>query len=659
MLVSCCYHFIKNWTTDIFEFSNHIHLSIRPSDSDFPFELRALHFTLIVPPTYPPSPADDPDDIDEISPSIIVTNADIPRGFALNIEDGFADKISKPGMYSKSLVDMIKELDSRLEEFLSAEKRETYKILNTSKRAEKKKEEKEYNAYEEWGIDSNFGHSADEPVPEKTDTVYTESQLQESKARREREIKQFLLRLPSAKIVRTSTDDNDPDLFSVPFAPLKKSSLPSSLSNLSTFTMVVPKLYPLKPCEVMTDVSADSETKCSIENGFKAHAADRTEFSLFAHANFFVQNAGLLVETGCETSKETTHSSEDEESAQEEYRNPPEWDRIDDYDDDDDDNDVEFDYEGNDFSDTWNSIADEDPANLMPRAESPLQEEVVKQAPPANATSINLPGVKLINVAVLQCTLLSLVVKCTRCKTDAEICDIKPHGPQANGQYVTCGKCSGVLSVASFSTEFVHTSGPGAERLGYIDLLGCTAADILPSSFRPTCAECSEPVSGNGIAGLGIAQTMSTNCRNCHTKLSIFIPSVKFSRVSDETGHTLTSRKIPKAKHAQLGVVAGSPLPLNGTCQHYRRSTRWFRFSCCNRVFPCDKCHDEHSDHVNEHANRMICGMCSREQNYKPDMCAYCRHSFFRKSTGFWEGGMGTRDKTKMSRKDPRKYKRR
>jgi hypothetical protein len=26
---------------------------------------------------------------------------------------------------------------------------------------------------------------------------------------------------------------------------------------------------------------------------------------------------------------------------------------------------------------------------------------------------------------------------------------------------------------------------------------------------------------------------------------------------------------------------------------------------------------------------------------------------------GFWEGGKGTRDKTKMSRKDPRKYKRR
>ena len=30
-----------------------------------------------------------------------------------------------------------------------------------------------------------------------------------------------------------------------------------------------------------------------------------------------------------------------------------------------------------------------------------------------------------------------------------------------------------------------------------------------------------------------------------------------------------------------------------------------------------------------------------------------------KKGGGFWEGGKGTRDKARMSRKDPRKYKRR
>lgn len=30
------------------------------------------------------------------------------------------------------------------------------------------------------------------------------------------------------------------------------------------------------------------------------------------------------------------------------------------------------------------------------------------------------------------------------------------------------------------------------------------------------------------------------------------------------------------------------------------------------------RCHDERENHPNEHANRMICGYCSREQNYRP-----------------------------------------
>jgi len=50
----------------------------------------------------------------------------------------------------------------------------------------------------------------------------------------------------------------------------------------------------------------------------------------------------------------------------------------------------------------------------------------------------------------------------------------------------------------------------------------------------------------------------------------------------------------------------------------------------------------------------------SREQNYRPEDCGIC-HSVLvgKRGNGFWEGGKGTRDKARMSRKDPRKYKRR
>ena len=48
----------------------------------------------------------------------------------------------------------------------------------------------------------------------------------------------------------------------------------------------------------------------------------------------------------------------------------------------------------------------------------------------------------------------------------------------------------------------------------------------------------------------------------------------------------------------------------------------------------------------------MICGYCSREQNYRPEDCAVCRASLIKRAgSGFWEGGKGTRDKAKMSRK--------
>ena len=55
----------------------------------------------------------------------------------------------------------------------------------------------------------------------------------------------------------------------------------------------------------------------------------------------------------------------------------------------------------------------------------------------------------------------------------------------------------------------------------------------------------------------------------------------------------------------------------------------------------------------------MICGWCSREQNYAVDACCFCGRSVIgKKGRGFWEGGSGTRDRTLMSRKDKRKYRR-
>ena len=96
------------------------------------------------------------------------------------------------------------------------------------------------------------------------------------------------------------------------------------------------------------------------------------------------------------------------------------------------------------------------------------------------------------------------------------------------------------------------------------------------------------------------------------------IPEIKFLLIS--AAARMNRAPVRKKPKDSLGITAGQPLPRNGRCTHYNKSYRWFRFSCCQKVFACDKCHDTESDHPNEHANRMICGYCSREQNYRPEV---------------------------------------
>ena len=150
-------------------------------------------------------------------------------------------------------------------------------------------------------------------------------------------------------------------------------------------------------------------------------------------------------------------------------------------------------------------------------------------------------------------------------------------------------------------------------------------------------------------------------CRECHARFTFKIPDVRLQIYTPGAGSSsaLPPTSGPRRRIEKLGLRAGEPLPGRGTCAHYRKSYRWFRFSCCSKVHPCNHCHDEAEDHVNEWANRMICGWCSREQNYAVDACGFCGRSVIgRKGRGFWEGGKGTRDQRMMSRKDPRKYKR-
>jgi len=112
-----------------------------------------------------------------------------------------------------------------------------------------------------------------------------------------------------------------------------------------------------------------------------------------------------------------------------------------------------------------------------------------------------------------------------------------------------------------------------------------------------------------------------------------------------------------KKKKDTFQFKLGEALPKNGTCSHYRKSFRWFRFPCCGRSFPCDICHDEVSDHESSLANIQICGFCSKSFPVSKTDCINCKSSTTNtSSTFFWEGGKGCRSRRMLNNNDAKKF---
>ncbi|ORY52421.1 hypothetical protein BCR33DRAFT_655280, partial [Rhizoclosmatium globosum] len=258
--------------------------------------------------------------------------------------------------------------------------------------------------------------------------------------------------------------------------------------------------------------------------------------------------------------------------------------------------------------------------------------------PAHRGTQIRLVDPSLRAISLLECTSPKFLLSCTRCKSNMDSPTLLPNVVNTRA----CPTCSTALSI-TFRPSLVHMS---SQTAGYLDLDGYNVLDMLPSAWQVTCEACQKVTSGVGVLkSLPRGEVeFRVGCTSCHSKMGIRIGDVKFRRNVDE------------------GIVLGEPLPDNGACKHYRKSYRWFRFPCCGRAHACDICHEENKGdgHEMAWANRMICGFCSREQVYSQQAQCLCGKELTRKSGGgggFWEGGAGTRNKTLMSRKDPRKMK--
>lgn len=324
-------------------------------------------------------------------------------------------------------------------------------------------------------------------------------------------------------------------------------------------------------------------------------------------------------------------------------------------------NDVESGSDSGSDSDSDSGSEDYNPEYAHSSDDEDIDAGAPKQdmsKPRREGTELVFTNIVLTNISLCEIVSLNLLMQCGRCKTMHTFNNLQSaeYGKDSKPRAELCSKCDLPLMMA-FRKEYLHSMSHSA---GYLDIEGGKAADLLPSSYAAMCGKCQKwsPVFKN--VDLGAHRMMA--CRNCHTKMWITLELFDFVTLSSSTlsaGAKQAQRsKLPEtAPKQKLKLTGGMPLEKFGTCEHYRKSTRWFRFTCCQRVFPCDKCHDLEMRHACEPASRMICGYCSREQKFTMK-CVYCEHDYTQRVTKFWEGGTGVRDRKLMSRKDKRKYRR-
>ncbi|KAG6214976.1 hypothetical protein E4U50_008074 [Claviceps purpurea] len=629
---------------------------LKPSDPDFPFELTHLECHVRVPARYPAE-----------RPVLQVQNSNIPRGFALNIERGW-DRLARERK-GATILSIVNALDRNLEKLLSQEKQETVKLVafkdarhldaagSGEPSGQPQGKPRGKPSGKQGPVKPKSASSAFAPEPS-----YSRQQVAEAKATRAQHVRQLEARMGRMPQFRSSADGI---VFTVPIEPKRRSELPTGLRSVTSLHLIVPLLYPLQDLRIQLN-DADAADAEPVEDLFAKQTAERKYMSLTSHINYLAQNMHILAKqakeldekseaqpatealnrtsSGTPTAGLSAPSRKGKEKSHVQViPRPPEWDLPQNESEDDHDD------EEDDYGDS-HSGTDEDDADAVllrktttnPPADAPPTETIEK------GTMLSFPSLELYGIEVLQVSLLSLSVKCERCKTTNDLTGLKPRIEKT----VRCTKCAVPLT-AQFHQTLLHEH---SSRAGFIHLSGCKVADMLPSTFVPTCAGCSTP--GPSLVSVR-GESTSNVCRECHAHFTFKIPEVKILFISPGSLAPRSSEAGLRRKMEKLGLHAGEPLPGRGTCGHYRKSYRWFRFSCCQRVHACDKCHDEKEDHVNEWANRMVCGWCSREQTFTVEACAFCGRSVIgRKGRGFWEGGRGTRDQRTMSRKDPRKYKR-
>ena len=286
---------------------------------------------------------------------------------------------------------------------------------------------------------------------------------------------------------------------------------------------------------------------------------------------------------------------------------------------------------------------------------------------------ILLKDLKFYNIALAEITQIKLLIKCLKCQKVAfESFYMRLNKKDTIFYFgTTCPRCNNEI-FSIFKSIFLHENN--LSQAGIIYIIGGSVIDFLPSTFTLNCLKCNE--SKNVKLRTGGLHFNDNKCRKCNLELTFFITGVSISLTYISNLDFLEKCQIINfqkfnfqikddvnldnyIKRCDKVIQEGKPLPDNGICKHYKYSFRWFRFGCCNKLFPCDVCHDEDSNHKSEFAKTIVCGFCACEQSQNNKVCQKCGKTFTRMDQGkkFWEGGKGMRNKALMSSKDSHKFK--
>ena len=404
---------------------------LHPSDPDFPFDLDYLDCILQVPLSYPGSGL----------PVLNVKNKEMERGFQINVEQGFNAIVMASS--KSTLLSSLNLLDRRLESLLTGEKANTIKLIaNKRKEADKGTlvpSQQEPKIHRSPQTASQVEHEPAYPVEQRAAAA----------SRRETETRQLEARLGRQSMFAKSSDGI---AYTLPIEPRQRTELPLSLSNVKTLRLFVPMLYPLLPCRIaLQGVSRDAAA--SIERAFTRSAEQSPELSLMGHINNLATNMRKFAFEPIEEDESQQQSPEldfeslnlhdDEEPKGSDQKpdsnftlgdrthlhvisRPPEWSTAGHADSDEE-------TEGSDSQEYASS--DQEREDIASSS----------QKRPERGVSLDLPHLELYGIELLELKMLSLTVKCLRCKETMDIMNLRDEASSARNE--TCGKCASVLNI--------------------------------------------------------------------------------------------------------------------------------------------------------------------------------------------------------------------